>query len=70
AGTAHAGWQLARAALAAAEAIGQGSTDAFYLNKIATAVQYAVHVLPRVQALNASVQQGGLANQYASQVQI
>lgn len=70
AGTAHAGWQLARAALAAAEAIGQGSTDAFYLNKIATAVQYAVHVLPRAQAFNSSIQQGGLANQYAGQIQI
>nr|WP_323016575.1 acyl-CoA dehydrogenase [Castellaniella sp.] len=70
AGTAHAGWQLGRAALAAAAAIQGGSSDAFYLNKIATAVQYAVHVLPRAAALNAAVQAGGLADRYVQQTQI
>ncbi|WP_322994534.1 acyl-CoA dehydrogenase [Castellaniella sp.] len=70
AGTAHAGWQLGRAALAAVAALQSGTTDAYYSRKIATAVQFAVHVLPRAAALNAAVQAGGLANQYAQANQI
>ncbi|MGB6242040.1 MAG: acyl-CoA dehydrogenase [Castellaniella sp.] len=70
AGTAHAGWQLGRAALAAAAAIQDGSSDPFYVNKIATAVQYAVQVLPRAAALNAAIQEGGLADRYVPQMQI
>ena len=70
AGTAHAGWQLGRAALAAAAAIGVGSTDAFHPNKIATAVQYAAHVLPRTLALQSAIRDGGLADRYVRQTQI
>ncbi|MFT0533306.1 acyl-CoA dehydrogenase [Castellaniella hirudinis] len=65
AGTAHAGWQLGRAALAAAAALEKGETDPYYTRKIATAVQYAVHVLPRAAAFNAAIQAGGLADRYA-----
>ncbi|CAM5779036.1 acyl-CoA dehydrogenase [Castellaniella caeni] len=65
AGTAHAGWQLGRAALAAARALESGATDAFFTRKIATAVQYAAHVLPRTGALDAEIQAGGLADRYA-----
>lgn len=64
AGTAHAGWQLSRAALIAATAIEAGSSDPFHVRKIATAVQYAVHVLPRAAALNAAIQAGALADRY------
>src|SRR5690606_5229226 len=70
AGTVHAGWQLGRSALAAAAAIGEGSTDAFHSNKIATAVQYAAHVLPRALALQSAIADGGLADRYVRQAQI
>ena len=70
AGTAHAGWQLGRSALAAAAAIGEGSTDAFHPNKIATAVQYAAHVLPRTLALQSAIRDGGLVDRYVRQAQI
>jgi hypothetical protein len=70
AGTAHVGWQLGRAALAAAAAIDAGSTDAFHPNKIATAVQYAAHVLPRALALESAIRDGGLADRYVRQARI
>lgn len=66
AGTAHAGWQLGRSALAAARRIQEGSTDAFYPAKIATAVLYATHVLPRAEALADAVAAGGLADRHAN----
>ena len=65
AGTVHAGWQLARAALASARALAAGSTDEFYRRKIGTAVMYAVHVLPRCAALSSAVQDGAVAQAYA-----
>ncbi|NLY65147.1 MAG: acyl-CoA dehydrogenase [Alcaligenaceae bacterium] len=52
-GYVHAGWQLARAALKC-----QNRTEEFYKNKMATAVFYAAHLLPRVSALSASVLAG------------
>jgi len=70
AGTAHAGWQLARAALAADGAIRAGSTDPFHAGKIATAVQYAVHVLPRAAALGAAIGEGVLADRYGQSARI
>jgi hypothetical protein len=70
AGTVHAGWQLARAALAAAAAIQAGAADPFNAGKIATAVQYAAHVLPRAAALNDAIQAGGLADRYVRQARI
>jgi len=60
-----AGWQLARAALASVKHVQAGSTDAFYRRKIATAVFYAAHLLPRTQALAAAVEQGVVAQRYA-----
>ncbi|WP_298015584.1 acyl-CoA dehydrogenase [uncultured Castellaniella sp.] len=70
AGTVHAGWQLGRAALAAAAAIRAGAADPFNAGKIATAVQYAAHVLPRAAALNDAIQAGGLADRYVRQARI
>ncbi|HLR12326.1 MAG TPA: acyl-CoA dehydrogenase [Burkholderiaceae bacterium] len=65
AGTVHAGWQLARSALAAAKALHDGSSDAFHTNKITTAVMYAVHVLPRVGAFASTIADGAIAERYA-----
>lgn len=70
AGTVHAGWQLARSALAAVRAIQGGASDAFYTAKIATAVSYAVHVLPRAGAFASTVSDGLIADQYAVQVAV
>ncbi|MFA5521555.1 MAG: acyl-CoA dehydrogenase [Castellaniella sp.] len=47
AGTVHAGWQMARAALAAHRHREQGTGDDFHGEKLATAVLYATQVLPR-----------------------
>lgn len=49
-GYVHAGWQLALAALKC-----QNRNEDFYRKKMATAVFYAAHLLPRVSALSASV---------------
>uniref|UniRef100_UPI00333E3817 acyl-CoA dehydrogenase n=1 Tax=Castellaniella defragrans TaxID=75697 RepID=UPI00333E3817 len=70
AGTVHAGWLLARSALAAARAIREGSSDDFYPAKIATAVVYAAHVLPRANALADAVAAGPLADRYANRAWI
>ncbi len=67
AGTVHAGWQLARSALASAAAIEGGSSDTFHPAKIATAVAYAVHVLPRAGALADAIAAGELADRHANQ---
>ncbi|TCT07119.1 acyl-CoA dehydrogenase [Paralcaligenes ureilyticus] len=64
-----AGWQMARAALACVRHIGAGATDAFYTRKLATSVFYAAYVLPRAQALAASVLEGQVATQYARSVE-
>src|SRR3546814_18906001 len=47
AGLTHAGWQLGRSALAAAQQIESGSNDVVYTPQIATAVAYAVDALQR-----------------------
>src|SRR5690606_13393875 len=56
------GWQLGRAALACARMGAEGS--AFHHRKLATAVFYAAHLLPRVQAYSDAVQAGGIASEY------
>lgn len=50
AGYVHAGWQLAKAVLVAAQKEGD-----FYQQKVATATFYAAHLLPRVGALSGAV---------------
>ena len=49
------GWLLGRAALAANRHIDAGNQDAFYPGKIAAAVYFAERILPRSEALAASV---------------
>jgi len=58
AGTVHGGWHMARAALACLRHIQEGNDDAFYHRKLATAVFYGAHLLPRASALRAAVQAG------------
>jgi alkylation response protein AidB-like acyl-CoA dehydrogenase len=55
AGNVIAGWNMARAALAAQAKISGGDTDSFYPAKIATARFYADHILTLVPALRASI---------------
>lgn len=68
AGTVHAGWQLARSAYVAAQAIQNGATDDFYTDKVATAVMYAVHVLPRAGAYASAIADGAIAERYAARM--
>jgi alkylation response protein AidB-like acyl-CoA dehydrogenase len=54
------GWQMARAALAAAKHLGDGKTDAdFYRAKIATARFYADYFLPQTVALKHAIVTAG-----------
>ncbi|MCX5592769.1 acyl-CoA dehydrogenase [Alcaligenes endophyticus] len=59
------GWQLARAALVAAVALEQGD-DEFLQRKLATAVFYASHILPRADALALAVADGELLAPYTT----
>ncbi|MFA5663238.1 acyl-CoA dehydrogenase [Castellaniella sp.] len=58
AGTAHAGWQLARAAQVAAQVLADTPDDAFHARKLHTAQAYAIHVLPRAAALASAIGDG------------
>ena len=64
-GVVHAGWQMARAALACVEHEKQGTATDFHKQKMATSVFYAAHILPRAEALAASIQEGVVASAYA-----
>jgi hypothetical protein len=58
-GTAAGGWQMARAALAAAAKLAASEGDAaFYRAKIAAALFYAEHILPQTQSLASAVISG------------
>ncbi|MFA7667845.1 MAG: acyl-CoA dehydrogenase [Burkholderiaceae bacterium] len=65
AGVVHGGWQLARAALVCHGHEQAGTATEFHRRKLATAVAYAVHVLPRARAYSESILAGGLAARYA-----
>jgi 3-(methylthio)propanoyl-CoA dehydrogenase len=59
AGTVIGGWQMARAALAADQALKAGSGDAkFYQAKLATARFYADHVLSQAPGMRAAIVEG------------
>jgi alkylation response protein AidB-like acyl-CoA dehydrogenase len=68
AGYVHAGWLMARAALASVAHMQQGSTDSFYSRKLATSVFYATALLPRATALSASITEGVVAEAYARSI--
>ena len=64
-GIVHGGWQMARAALACCRHLDAASSDRFYIQKLATCVFYAAHILPRAESLSASVLEGHIVNRYA-----
>jgi alkylation response protein AidB-like acyl-CoA dehydrogenase len=68
AGYVHSGWLMARAALASVAHLQQGATDTFYDSKLSTSVFYAASVLPRAQALAASITEGIVAEPYARSI--
>ena len=53
------GWHLARSALVAGAKIAAGDNSAFYQQKMATAVFYAEHVLPRCSGHAGSIANAG-----------
>jgi hypothetical protein len=58
AGNVIAGWLMARSAVSAQQHIDLGKSDAFYRNKISTALFFAEHILPRSESLKITVQSG------------
>lgn len=58
AGNLMAGWQMARAMLAAQEAMAQGTDEAFMQSKIVTARFYADHILSKAPGLRDSIVEG------------
>ena len=65
AGTVHAGWQMARAALVCARQTQEGRSTDFHTKKLATCVAYAAYVLPRTLAYRASILEGNTVSSYA-----
>ncbi|MCC2595261.1 acyl-CoA dehydrogenase [Pusillimonas sp. MFBS29] len=66
AGVVHAGWQMARAALACAQHANAGTATGFHKQKMATSIFYAAQILPRAEALALTVLEGGVAGDYAA----
>src|SRR3546814_15448645 len=66
AGVVHAGWQMARAALACVEGVAEGQATDLHRQKFATAVYYAAHILPLAHSPSSATQEGWLANRYGS----
>ena len=66
AGVVHAGWQLARSALAVHASGRSGEAAGFHRRKLATALFYAAHLLPRAQAYRDSIVASGIAADYAA----
>jgi alkylation response protein AidB-like acyl-CoA dehydrogenase len=60
-GVMQGGWQMARAALACRARLAQGE-DAFLSAKLATALFYGAHILPRALALSAAVRAGDVVD--------
>ncbi|NYT85717.1 acyl-CoA dehydrogenase [Pollutimonas harenae] len=69
AGVVHAGWQMARAALVCAEYANNGNATDFHQQKMATSVFYAAQIMPRAEALAATVLEGRVASEYAGMIQ-
>ncbi len=65
AGTVHAGWQLARAALVSHRHQAAGSATAFHHRKFATAVFFCAQVLTRTEGAAETIRAGALAAEYA-----
>lgn len=65
AGTVHAGWQMARAALVCAHHSREGRSTDFHTKKLASCVAYAAFVLPRASAHAASILEGQSMSSYS-----
>lgn len=68
AGTVHAGWQMARAALACARQTQEGRSTDFHTKKMASCVAYAAFVLPRAQTYATSILDGQTVSSYSHSV--
>ena len=62
AGVVHAGWQMARAALACQARKASGEGIDFHQKKFATSVFYAAYILPRAEAYAQSIEQGDIVS--------
>jgi len=62
AGTVHGGWEMARAVLACLRRIDDGHDAPFYRDKLATALFYGAHILPRAQAAGAALRAGRIVD--------
>jgi hypothetical protein len=68
AGVAHAGWHMARAALACARRLEASGEDDFLRRKFATCVFYAGYILPRAQAFSTSIIEGQVVSRLSNPV--
>jgi len=66
AGVVHAGWQLARSALAVHKAAQDTAATDFHRRKLTTALFYAAHLLPRAQGWRDSIVASGISADYAA----
>lgn len=66
AGVVHAGWQLARSALVCHKQAQAGTATGFHQRKLATALFYAAHLLPRAQGYRDAIVAGSLVADYAA----
>jgi alkylation response protein AidB-like acyl-CoA dehydrogenase len=66
----YGGWQMARAALACQRRLAAGETDTFLSSKLATALFYGAHILPRTFGLSAAVHAGAVAEACANKADI
>lgn len=64
AGTVHAGWHMARAALVCARHAQEGRSTDFHTKKLASCVAYAAYVLPRAQSYATSIREGQVVSAY------
>jgi len=68
AGTVHAGWQMARAALVCVRHGAEGRSTDFHTKKLATCVAYASLILPRARAYADSMLDGQVLASYSRSV--
>lgn len=65
AGTVHAGWHMARAALICARHTREGRSTDFHTKKLASCIAYAAYVLPRAQSYATGILDGRVMASYS-----
>lgn len=68
AGTVHAGWHMARAALICARHTREGRSTDFHTKKLASCVAYAAFILPRASSYQASILEGNVVSAYSNSI--